>query len=269
MSHTHSYIFSQQENAEATLLVHILPALKDNYIYILQRQGGKECVVIDPGEAAPVADFLCENGLRLSAILLTHHHWDHVNGVAALLRDNAVPVYGFAGDAARLPRPDKPLEDGAVVEILGLDMQVIHVPGHTLGAILLHFPQAQIAFMGDTLFTMGCGRMFEGTAPVMWQSMQKITALPQETMLYSGHEYAAANAQFARHVMPGNALVRRRLALFDANDKAGIPNQPSRLADELVTNPFLQADEADLMQVVRAENGAECFGKLRAMKDNF
>lgn len=218
-----------------------VPCLADNYAYLVI--DGARAAVVDPGEAAPVADAVTREGVELVAIWLTHHHWDHVGGVEGLVRPG-LEVVAHASDRGRAPKVTKLVEDGDVIDF---GATIIHNPGHTLGAI--SYVVDGNVFTGDTLFGAGCGRMFEGTAEMMHASLMRLAALPPETRVYFGHEYTAANLKFAAAVEPANAAISAR--------KCTAPTTPSTIADELATNPF-----------VRARDAAE-FAARRAWKDKF
>ncbi len=211
-----------------------IPVLKDNFSYLLIQDGF--CVVIDPGDSSPVAAALAREGIELSAIWLTHHHWDHIGGVAGLAKPE-MPVVAHSSDRARLPMANHFVDDGDTVAVGPLTATILHNPGHTLGAITYVVDGA--AFTGDTLFGAGCGRVFEGSMEMMHASLQKLAALPPQTRVYFGHEYTAANLAFAAHVEPDNVDVNARA------NAVPTPSTPSTIALELATNPFLRAKSAD------------------------
>lgn len=235
--------------------IEILPLLKDNYAYLLT--GGGDAAVIDPSEAAPVIDALENRGLTPRAVLNTHHHGDHTGGNLALKERYGCPVYGPAAEAGRIPGIDRGLKEGDELEIAGTRISVMATPGHTAGHICFFLPDVPALFCGDTLFSLGCGRLLEGTAAQMWDSLQKITALPDETAVYCGHEYTLANGRFCLAAEPGNEDLKRRVTDAEAMRRAGRPSIPSTLALEKKTNVFLRAGEAAR------------FAALRAAKDEF
>lgn len=251
-----------------------LPALSDNYIWALHNT--THAWVVDPGDASPVQAWLSAQGLSLAGILLTHHHADHTGGVDALRLAWACPVYGPAFE--NLPEPVTRLSDGDTVEVLGRSFQVLEVPGHTAGHIA-YFAPAQgdappVLFCGDTLFSGGCGRLFEGTPAQMLASLDRLGALPGDTLVCCTHEYTLSNLRFARAVEPGNAALvdyqRRCQGLRDQ----GSPTLPSTIAQENTINPFLRSRQASVAQAVRAHQaGADdvvaVFADLRAWKNNF
>lgn len=236
-----------------------VPTLQDNYTWIVPTQDGA-ALVVDPGEAAPVQAALARRGLRLGAILATHHHHDHVGGVAQLLAQAPdVPVLAGQHDAerCRVPRLTRAVADGETLTLLGQKAHVLAVPGHTLGAVAYHMPDLAAVFTGDTLFLAGCGRLFEGDAATMWRSLAQLRALPEQTKVCCGHNYLAKNLRFAGTV----------LSAADLADAAAGPW--ATLAHERRRNPFLRADDA-LVQRRLATRGAEAtFAELRRRRDAF
>lgn len=228
-----------------------VPCLSDNYAYLVHLEGSREAIVVDPSEAAPVREAAAREGLTLVAVLATHHHPDHVGGNVEL----ALPVYAFEGDQGRVPGHSVNVVEGQAFTVAGLRFVPLHVPGHTTGAIAYVVEDA--VFTGDTLFVAGCGRLFEGTAEMMFASFAKLAALPPSTRVYCGHEYTASNLRFALTVEPESDATRAALAGANAKREKGEPTVPSTIADELATNPF-----------VRAKTAAE-FGAVRAAKDTF
>jgi hydroxyacylglutathione hydrolase len=219
-----------------------LNALTDNFVYVATAAGA--AVVVDPGEAAPVLSFLSSRGLKLNAILLTHHHPDHVAGVAELLTLGPVPVYCSRADRPRIPGATRALDDGESFDVLGSEVEVIATPGHTSGHITYVFPREGAAFTGDTLFSGGCGRLFEGTAEQMFASLKKLAALPPETRVYFGHEYTLNNLAFiaSRRASPE---LETYAAVCRAARSSGQPTTPSTVAVELKINPFLNATSVE------------------------
>jgi len=222
------------------LAVTALPAFNDNYIWLLVRGG--EAAVVDPGDAAPVRRALERDSLRLSAILVTHHHGDHVGGVEELKALSAATVYGPAHED--IPGIDRPLSGGAAVEVLGSRFTIIDVPGHTSGHIAYFGPDETppLLFCGDTLFACGCGRLFEGTPRQMLASLDALAALPDTTRVYCAHEYTLSNIRFALTIEPSNSALRARAEQAARLRDQGEPTVPSTLALELATNPFLRCD---------------------------
>ncbi len=248
-----------------------IPCLKDNYAFLLHDPATGATAVVDVPEAPPIEAALAERGWTLSDILITHHHWDHVDGVDALRAATGARVWGAAADAHRLPALDHALAEGDTVTIGSLTGHVIDVPGHTVGHIALHFPQAGAVFTADSLMALGCGRLFEGTAAQMWASLSKLAALPPETLVCSGHEYTAGNARFAVTVDPGNSALISRVSKIEAARAAGRPTVPSTLAEELATNPFLRAADPVIARTLDLSGAdpATVFARIRSLKDTF
>lgn len=254
-----------------TLQIETVSCLSDNYAYLAHDPESGETAVIDVPEAAPILKALADKGWTANYVLITHHHADHVQGLDEILAQHPAQVVGHAADAARLPKLDLALNEGDTVSIGNETGTVIDVSGHTIGHVAFHFPHSAVAFTADSLMALGCGRVFEGTMPQMWASLQKLAALPPETTICSGHEYTQANAKFALTIDPDNpALISRTKEIEDARAK-GQPTVPSQLSEELSTNPFLRATDA----AVQANLGmtgaapAEVFAEIRTRKDNF
>lgn len=250
-----------------------IPAFNDNYIWLLRDAAGS-AVVVDPGDAAPVLEALERDGLQLAGILITHHHFDHVGGIAGLLEHAGVPVWGPANPA--IEAISQPLAAGDRVTVLGSEFEVLAVPGHTLDHIAyFHAGEESLLFCGDTLFAGGCGRLFEGTPAQMYRSLGAIAELPPATRVYCAHEYTLANLAFARAVEPDNDALARRQREAESTRERQRPTVPSTLAQELETNPFLRCDTRALRESLRrqgrlaGESGAEVFATVRAWKDTF
>ena len=255
----------------APLEIVLVPALSDNYVYLLHDRESGATAVVDPGEAAPVEAALAERGWTLTQIVNTHHHHDHTGGNADLKAKHGARLIGPRAEAARIAGMDRTVGEGDAVEIAGHRAVVYETPGHTSGHISLHISDSAALFCGDTLFALGCGRMFEGTPPQFWASLSTLRALPAETRVYCGHEYTQSNARFALSVDGGNAALRARAAEIDRLRAAGRPTVPSTLADELGTNPFLRADDPAMAAAVGMA-GAEpsaVFAEIRRRKDAF
>lgn len=248
-----------------------LRAFKDNYIWTLRNH--RHAAVVDPGDAQPVLDYLQRERLELCAVLLTHHHADHVGGVAELLAHRGVPVYGPRGEP--ITTLSQALGEGDEVEIplLGLRFRVLAIPGHTRAHIAYY--GANSLFCGDTLFACGCGRLFEGTAQQMFASLAKLAALPDATLVYSGHEYTLANIDFARAVEPDNADLLARAASDAEKHRSGLPTLPSTIGREKQTNPFLRClkpavvASANKYLGARASDPVQVFAAIRQWKNNF
>ena len=232
--------------------------------------------MVDCAEAAPVLDEAARRGLRLRAVLATHHHYDHVGGNQDLLA--AVPgleVYGSADDAPRIPGITRRVRDGDRVEVDRLQGRVILIPAHTSGHVAYHFPAERSVFTGDTLFAGGCGRLFEGDAAQMMVSLGKLAALPDDTRVYCGHEYTEKNLRFAATLEPGNPALQQKLAAVQALRRQGRPTVPSTIGEEKATNPFLRTDSPELAASVRArvpgiaDDPVALFAAVRGLKDRF
>jgi hydroxyacylglutathione hydrolase len=233
-----------------------LPCLSDNYTWLLRAPDGR-FAVCDPGEAAPVAAAVEAGGGRLDTILLTHHHGDHVAGVAALVQRFGAKVVGAKADAHRLPPLDLAVEPGQGFDLLGVPVEVLASDGHTVGHIAFHLPDCAILLCGDTLFSLGCGRLLEGTAEQMHHSLQRLAALPPETLVCCGHEYSESNARFALTVEPDNIALRARADEIALQRAQGKPSVPTTIGQELETNPFLRAKDVATL------------ARIRTAKDNF
>ncbi len=248
-----------------------IPAFNDNYIWLLQRAGDPRCVVVDPGDATPVLLALAEQDLELSGILITHHHGDHTGGVRELLAHRQVPVFGPAGEA--IPGMTHPLREGDTVTLEALDLQlgVFDVPGHTAGHIA--FYGEGMLFCGDTLFAGGCGRLFEGTPEQMYQSLDKLASLPEDTRVYCAHEYTLANLRFAQRVEPDNARLQERLSEVETMRASDQCTLPSSIGLERQTNPFLRSGAHSVKQNAESWAGerftspVQVFAAVRAWKD--
>ena len=247
-------------------------AFKDNYVWTLRN--ATHAAVVDPGEAGPVLDYLAREGLQLAAILATHHHADHVGGIAELLqRHRDIPVYGPRNEPiATLTQPVGGGDKVAVPQ-LGVEFAVLDIPGHTRAHIAYY--GAGSLFCGDTLFACGCGRLFEGTAEQMYASLDKLARLPDETRVYCGHEYTLANIGFAKAVEPGNAALRKREEKDRGLRDAGRPTLPSTIGEEKATNPFLRAREPAVVESVnkylgsRVSDPVRVFAAIRDWKNKF
>ena len=253
------------------LQIATIPCLQDNYAFLAHDTATGATGLIDAPEAAPIMDFLEETGWILSDVFLTHHHGDHVQGLAEILARFPARVTGAAADRHRLPALDMTVQEGDRVEIGAIDGRVIDVSGHTQGHIAFHFPDAKAAFTADSLMALGCGRVFEGTMPQMHESLQKLAALPPDTLIFSGHEYTAANAKFALTIDPENPDLISRVQSVEAATVEGEPTVPSTLAEELATNPFLRADDPAI-QAHLGMDGADpvdVFVEIRTRKNNF
>lgn len=248
-----------------------IPALTDNYLWLVREPASGLVAVVDPAEAEPVETALATLGWTLTHILNTHHHKDHTGGNLALKAKWNATVVGPAADAERIPGIDVEVGDGETYILGEESAEVFDVPGHTRGHIAYWFPDSDALFCGDTLFALGCGRLFEGTPAQMWASLGKFDAMPDETLVFCAHEYTQSNARFALTVDGGNvALIARARAVDDARAK-GQATVPSTLGEERATNPFLRADDPELARNVGldARDPVAVFAEIRQRKDHF
>ena len=254
-----------------TLTLTTVPCLADNYAFIIGNPATKEAAVIDVPQAAPINAAILAGGWHLTTVLLTHHHWDHIDGLDGLTNSADLHIIGAAADAHRLPALRTAVAEGDTIHVCGEDAQILDVSGHTVGHIAYHFAQSGFAFTADSLMALGCGRLFEGTPAQMWESMQKLRALPPETLICSGHEYAASNAAFALTLEPDNADLRSRVETIKTARLNGEPTVPSTLAVEQQTNPFLRADVPALKHAIGMDNAdsTTVYAEIRARKDRF
>ena len=247
-----------------------IPAFDDNYIWCIYR--GKNAVLVDPGDAAPARRFLHASGLELTAILVTHHHYDHVNGIADLLSE--WPNAAVIGPASASPHVGHAVADGDTVSLFDHDYQVLAVPGHTLDHLAYYQPETAQLFCGDTLFAGGCGRLFEGSAEQMLRSLQRLQGLPAATRVYCAHEYTLANLTFALKAEPENATLRDRYNAVTEQRERGEITLPSTLAQECASNPFLRTDSPSVRSRICEREGnnalsqVDVFAALRGWKDN-
>ncbi|WP_243613977.1 hydroxyacylglutathione hydrolase [Shimia aestuarii] len=248
-----------------------IPCLADNYAFLVHNTDSGETALVDAPESGPILSALNQLGWTLDTVLLTHHHWDHVDGLAAILEVHKARVIGAKADAHRLPALDLAVSEGDTVTVCGEEMTVLDVSGHTVGHVAFHFPATGVVFTADSLMALGCGRLFEGTPAQMWQSLGKLAALPGETMVCSGHEYTETNLRFALTVDPDNPALKARGEAIAKARKENRPTVPSILSEEMATNPFLRADDP----AIRAQLGmqdatdTEVFTEIRRLKDAF
>jgi len=254
------------------LTVELIPAFQDNYIYLLREPDSDAVGIVDAGDAVPAIAELDRHGLALTHIFNTHHHPDHAGGNDALkARFPNARLVGPKSEVARIPGIDVTVSDGDTVDFGTLSFKVIEVPGHTRGHIALFTEKGAALFSGDTLFAMGCGRMFEGSADQMWTSLNKLKWLPPDTRVYCGHEYTRTNARFALTVDPDNRALAERAELVERLRVEGKPTIPSTIGLENETNPFLRADQPAIAKAVGLQ-GADpvtVFAEIRLRKDNF
>lgn len=257
--------------AAGSLEIAQFPCLDDNYGYLIHDPETGQTAAVDTPCAASYKRELSKRGWTLTHILNTHHHYDHVGGNMDLKTDG-VQVYGPAADGD-IPGLDVALKGNDTISFGKADAEIIDVGGHTLGHIAYHFPEEKTTFVGDSLFPLGCGRMFEGTPQQFWSTLQRLRNLPDETAIYSAHEYTESNARFAMSVEPGNPDLVRRVEEIKAKRARGEPTVPSLMGDEKLTNPFLRGDiSPEIQQNVGAgesDDGATVFHKIRLGKDNF
>ncbi len=248
-----------------------LPVLADNYIYLIHDPVSQETAAVDPALAQPVLDILEEKGWVLTYILNTHHHSDHVGGNSWLKQCTGCKIIAAQADWDRIPGIDQGVDEGDVVSIGRHKAYVIATPGHTRAHIVYHFAEDKLLFCGDTLFVMGCGRLFEGTALQLWQSLQKLKALPKATRVYCTHEYTQTNGRFALTVEPENRLLQQRMVEVNRLRSNNQPTVPTTIADELATNPFFREDSVSLRKSVGmpSDKPSEVFANIRRMKDRF
>ena len=248
---------------------HLFLCLKDNYGVLLHDPANGATAAIDAPEAAPVETALKTTGWLLSDILVTHHHADHTGGIAELKERYGCRVVAPRGEAARIPLVDATVREDDEVRVGALRGRVLETPGHTAGHISYFFPADQLAFVGDTLFSIGCGRVIEGTAEMMWQSLLKLRALPDNTRIYCGHEYTKANIRFAKTVEPVNAALKERETEVEKLLAAGQPTIPSIMRAEKAANPFLRADLPEVASSVGLAGSPawKVFAEIRARKN--
>ncbi len=253
-----------------SLTITTIPCLSDNYAFVLN--DGTRTALVDVPEAAPILKVLDEKGWSLDEVWLTHHHADHVDGLPALReRFPDLQITGAEADRDRLPRLDRAVGDGETFRFGDAEVHVLDVSGHTVGHVAFHVPSAQAAFTADSLMAFGCGRVFEGTMPQMWESLCKLRALPDDTIIYSGHEYTEKNADFALTIEPGNHALQTRVKEVRDKRQRGVATVPSTLRDERATNPFLRADLESVKDAVSmtGDDDADVFAEIRSRRDGF
>ena len=252
-------------------LIEIIPCLSDNYAYLIRDEKTNKNILVDAPEHGPIEAYLDKKALSLDAILITHHHNDHIDGINYLKIKYSPKVIGAKRDKHRLPPLDVEVEEGKELKIGSKTFEIYDVDGHTMGHIAYGLMEDKALFSGDSLMVMGCGRLFEGTPEDMWKSLKKLKQLPKDIMIYSGHEYTKSNIEFALSVDPQNEKLKaRRIRTLDSL-AAGIPTVPSTLEEEFETNPFLRENEASILDNIGtvASDPVSRFAKIRALKDNF
>ena len=237
--------------------IEIIKCLQDNYSYLIIDESNKNACVVDPSEAKPIIDYIEINNIKLKYILNTHHHYDHVGGNTELKKKYGSNVVGFKDDKDRIPEIDILVEDGKIWKKENFEANIYHIPGHTSGHIAFHFFKEKKIFTGDTLFSLGCGRIFEGTYEQMFESLNKIKKLPKNTEIFCGHEYTLQNSNFCIINDPNNSKLKNRIIEIKQKIKNNLPTIPTTLENEMECNIFLKAENL------------ERFSKLRDLKDNF
>lgn len=253
------------------LIILQLPVLNDNYIYLLHDPVSLETAVVDPALSQPVLDTLAENGWQLNYVFNTHHHWDHVDGNLELKKHTGCKIIASEYDRDRIPGIDITVNHGDKIKLGAATLEIIATPGHTNGHIAYYCAASHALFCGDTLFSMGCGRLFEGTAEQMWQSLQLLQALPECTHIYCAHEYTQANGNFAMTLESDNPALQQRLAEVTQLREKNQPTIPSTLLQELETNPFLRTQSPSIQKRLDMIDrpAVEIFANIRQLKDNF
>ena len=248
-----------------------LPVLDDNYIYLIHEPETGETVVVDPALALPVLDTLEKRGWRLKYILNTHQHWDHVGGNLEIKAATGCQIIASEFDRNRIPGIDIAVAEGDTIELGKHKAQVIFTPGHTSGHVAYHFADDELLFCGDTLFVMGCGRLFEGNAEQLWHSLQKLKCLPEATLIYCTHEYTQNNGRFALNLEPDNQALQLKMAAVDQRRAKQHPTVPSTIGEELATNPFFREDSLSLQQTIKmaGRKPIDVFTEIRKLKDRF
>ena len=251
--------------------IEIIPCLNDNYSYLLKDNQTDTVAIIDPSEFGPCDKKINQKYKKLDFILNTHHHFDHVGGNTELKKKYSSKILGFREDQKRIPAIDVLLKDGQEFRIGGLNFRTIFIPGHTLGHIAFYLEKEKIVFTGDTLFSLGCGRIFEGTYQQMFDSLNKIKSLPGDTEIYCGHEYTNNNLEFCLKFNPNNNYLKEKEKIIKAKIKEKKPTIPTTIKDEIQTNIFLRYDDLDVKNTLNLKNAPdlEIFKKLRDLKDNF
>ena len=237
--------------------IEIISCLQDNYSYLIIDETNNDACVVDPSEAKPIINFLENKDIKLKYILNTHHHYDHIGGNKELKKKYKSIVIGYKNDAHRIPEIDILVEDGQIWKKDNFEAKIFHIPGHTSGHICFHFYKDNFLFTGDTLFSLGCGRLFEGTYKDMFDSLNKIKSLPENTNIFCGHEYTLQNSKFCIKYDPDNLVLKNKIDDIKKKLKNNLPTVPSILKDEINCNIFLKAKDL------------ESFSKLRDLKDNF
>lgn len=256
-----------------SITIHPINALKDNYIWSIETNSSRNAIIVDPGDAKPVLDYLHTHSLNLIAILITHHHWDHTNGIDEIIKQTPAPVYGPSNET--IPHLTHPMKhhDSISLNHLPISFTVLEIPGHTHGHIAYY--GNGMLFCGDTLFSAGCGRVFEGTYEQMYESLMRLRALPNETRVYCAHEYTLANLRFAEAVEPNNPFIQEKIKLVSELREINMPSLPSTIGEEKLINPFLRCDLSEVKRKAcehaarELNNPAEVYAELREWKNQF
>ncbi len=252
-----------------------IPQLRDNYAYLVIDPATRKAAVIDCAEAAPVLEEIAQRKVEVVALLPTHHHYDHVGGHEDFLRVHKVAVYAYAGQRDRIPGATHEVREGDEIPVGNLRARVLYIPAHTTGHVAYYFPDAGVVFTGDTLFVAGCGRLFEGDAATMMASLGKLARLPENTLVYCGHEYSQKNLEFALQLEPGNPALRAKYERVLDLRRRGLPTVPSTIGEEKATNPFLRPASPEILAAVRRIDPAippdpvAVFAKVRTLKDAY
>ena len=251
--------------------IEIIKCLQDNYSYLIIDEKSKSACVIDPSEAEPIIDYVEKNNINLKFILNTHHHFDHVGGNKDLKKKYNSKVVGFSEDKERIPEIDIILKDKEIWKEEKFEAKIFHIPGHTSGHICFNFFNEKLLFTGDTLFSLGCGRIFEGTYKQMFNSLNLIKTFPKETKIFCGHEYTLKNSEFCLMYDKDNKKLKQKIIHNKKRIEEGFPTIPTTLEDELDMNIFLRSDRKDIQRNLNLinSNPLETFSKLRDLKDNF
>ena len=251
--------------------IEIIPCLNDNYSYLIHDKISNTVAIVDPSEFIPCDTIISKNYQKLDFILNTHHHYDHVGGNKELKKKYNSKVLGFENDKNRIPQIDTVLKDNQEFKIGTLNFTTIFIPGHTRGHVAFYFKKERVVFSGDTLFSLGCGRVFEGTYKQMFQSLNKLKNLPGETKVYCGHEYTFKNLEFCLKFNPNNDFLKKKKDDIKLSLKNKKPTIPSTIADEIKANIFFRVNDPDVKKAINLENSPdiEIFTKLRDLKDNF
>lgn len=253
------------------LEIHQFMCRSDNYCVLIHDKNNNLTASIDAPEAEPIRRALQDKGWKLTHILTTHHHGDHIAGNSALKSETGCLIIGPKKEAGSIPGIDREVEEGSTFNFGDYAVRVLDTPGHTLGHVTYWMPDANVVFVGDTLFSLGCGRLFEGDAEMMWKSLEKLRLLPKETLIYCGHEYTKSNAAFALSVEPNNEALQQRAAEIEELRAAGRPTLPVSLAAELAQNPFLRPESGEIQANLNMAGQplATIFAELRRLKDVF